>query len=52
MANVVQAVAIGPVLVFPGFAPGNAGQNEHQRGGGVDKFPANIADGALFRHVG
>ena len=52
MSDVVQAIPICPVPVFPGFAPGNAGQNEDQRGRGVDKFPAKISDGALFCHVG
>jgi hypothetical protein len=52
MADVVQTIPIGPVSVFPSFAPGNAGQNEDQGGRGVDESPAKISDGALFSHVG
>src|ERR1700677_3686925 len=48
MSDVVQAIPIGTVSVFPGFAPGNAGQNENERGREVDKFPVKISDGALF----
>jgi hypothetical protein len=29
MSDVVQAIPIGPAPVFPGFAPGNTGQNEN-----------------------
>ena len=52
MSDVVQAIPIGTVLVFPGFAPSNAGQNENERGADVDKFPVKLSDGALFCHMG
>jgi hypothetical protein len=52
MSDVVQAIPICPVPVFPSFAPGNAGQDENKRSRVVDKFPAKIADAALFCHVG
>ena len=52
MSDVVQAIPIGPVPVFPGFAPSNTGQNENERGRVVDKFRAKISDGTLFCHVG
>jgi hypothetical protein len=52
MSDVVQAIPICPVPVFPSFAPGNAGQNQNKRSSGIDKSSAKIADGALFGGVG
>ena len=52
MSDVVQAMPIGTVSVLPGFAPGNTGQNENERGRDVDEFTAKISDGTLFCHMG
>src|ERR1039458_9286043 len=52
MSDVVQAIPICAVPVFPRFAPGDAGQNENKRGRGVDKFLAKFSNGPLFCHVG
>src|SRR5579862_1656598 len=52
MPDIVQAVPIGSIPVFPGFAPGNARQDENERGRDTDQLPTPISDGALFYHVG
>jgi hypothetical protein len=51
MSDVVRAIPIGTVPVLPGFTPGNAGQNENERGRDVDKLPSKLSDGALFCHM-
>src|SRR5580704_16356584 len=51
MPDVVQAVSIGPVPVFPGLAPRDAGQNKYDWRGALDRVHLKMAGRALLRHV-
>ena len=35
VADIVQAITIGAITIFPGFAPGDGGENENQGRGGL-----------------